>query len=163
MVRMLNYPKRMVREIRDSLTRKVVLGYFLLVLLPSMLLGIQYYTHTRDQLMQQHNYNLQQTLGQSCINADNSLATVSGIFNQLQKYNAFLRFLDGEIEKPVNQLVMYISEFSSMLTYLLGQSNDIAAVKIYVADANILKMGQYLFSADDLPDYRFDTSTLNGY
>lgn len=137
--------------IRQSLVRKIVIGYVALVLIPTLFVGILFFITNRNQLIEDQNKALSRNIQQSCVNAYKNLDRIAELNIYLQQNNNFLRFLDGDYARPVDQLVEYVLEFDTIFNYMRA-TKDVESIRIFVKNTSVLRFGQVMHHISEMEE-----------
>lgn len=139
-------------KIRSKLAWKMLLIYICLILVPSLLLGLNYFKAVQNYLLNTEKDLVQRTLNRYCTDLDAELEKVGKVYLQLLQHNNFMRFLQGEYSSKALQVSAYVADFSKMFAYCALSSRFIDNITVYVKNSKLLEMGGCITHMDKLKD-----------
>jgi|GEM_PF-4435783 len=155
--------KSFLMKFKSKLTWKMLCIYIGMALLPSVIIGANYFRIVRNYLKNEEKDLLQNTLEQYCDDIDANLESAENAYYQIIQNTNFLRFLEGQYASQGAQVSIYISEFDTMFSYSFLSSRFIEDINVYMVNDSLLEMGDYLHKIDELEDYAFDRKINAGY
>lgn len=160
MVNMIHF---FVEKVKTKLAWKILFIYIGVILIPSIILGINYFSTVKAYMVREETDLNQRTLSQYCLDIDANLESAEKVYNQIQQHSNFLRFLLGEYTSNGAQASAYIAEFDTMFLYSFLSSRFIDSITVYMVNDSLLQMGAFLRGIDQLEDPQFDARTTAGY
>ena len=136
----------------SKLLKKVIGGYLLFILLPCIIGTIIYAFTSYQYFIEEKRTIEQQALVQTSEEITASLKNCEEVYNQLQQYNNFLRYLNGYYKNTGSQLKAYFDEFQNMFSYAENYSPYIQSICVYPYNSGLLKMNDYIRDISLLPE-----------
>ena len=112
---MVNMVHFFVEKFKTKLAWKILFIYIGVILIPSIILGINYFSTVKAYMVREETDLNQRTLSQYCLDIDANLESAEKVYNQIQQHSNFLRFLLGEYTSNGAQASAYIAEFDTKI------------------------------------------------
>lgn len=152
----------MPQRSHSHLLQKMLFQYIFLLLLPCVLFSAVYIYTAQSYLVEEYNGLEQQTLSQYCTDIESELESFNHVYTQISQHYNLLRFLNGQIQSTTDQLSIYQQEFSDMFAYSKNYSPYIEDIQVYILRNDLLNLGGYFKSMQDMePEYN-NTDTTYG-
>lgn len=121
-----------------SITRKIVLGYVILVFIPVLAFGYRYYTQIYGNLTQQFVESRQKILEQAYANARTDFARIESVHRVMQ-YNPYLTdYLDGVYESDADSVYALTRYILPLYTQSLFANKEIESIVVYKMKDRVL-------------------------
>ena len=122
-----------------KLSRRILLGYVLMIFLPIMLLSAMFYRNVYLGVKQDYAASRQQLLTDSCTNLEINLTQIERIYESLQYNKSLLEYLSDRYSErdAVYNLLKYIRP---VLSNLALSSPYIESIRVYKSDAEPVAM-----------------------
>lgn len=120
-----------------NITRKITLGYIILILIPVMAFGYHYYTQIHGSLTKQFGESRQKILEQAYANMKMDFTRIQSIHRVLQ-YNSYVTdYLDGVYDTESESVYSFIRYISPLYTQSLFANSEINSLVIYRMKENV--------------------------
>lgn len=129
-----------LKKKRVTLVNRMLAGYLLLVLVPTLMVGVLFTARTRESYERMREQDLYSMLRVSAAGIEHNLSVLQESTSFVQNHSKFTSFLKEGPYEIVSQLTGYLDEFRSMLNYLQYSSSYIKETTILTDQPGILQM-----------------------
>ncbi|MFD2503023.1 sensor histidine kinase [Paenibacillus septentrionalis] len=120
-----------------NITRKITLGYIILIFIPVMAFGYHYYTQIHGSLTKQYAEGRQKILEQAYSNMKMDFTRIESIHRVLQ-YNSYVTdYLDGVYDTELENVYSFIRYIRPLYAQALFANPEIDSLLIYTKGADI--------------------------
>jgi len=114
-----------------SIVKKMVIGYFVIVLVPVISFGIYFYNQVYDNMLQRFAESRQQIIGQAYSNLQVEMANIESIY-QLLQYNAYvIEYLEGAYAGEGDSVYSFLKYIRPLLAYPMLGHAEIQSIRLY--------------------------------
>lgn len=139
------------RRKRITLVQKMLLGYVLLVLIPTIFAGALFMRRSQENYERMREQDLRSALHTSAARIEHNLKFLQESTAFIQNHSSFISFLREGPYGVADQLTNYLREFGVLLNYLRHSSNYLQDVCILTDRPQIVPMsGVVRYSTDCL-------------
>lgn len=165
MKRLFRYCKKSFKNMKFQ--NKLLLTYFMIGIVPVVIIGLFCYTQTRNILIDREQKNMQTNLTQAVTNMDNQVK----IYNNLSDYLAYNQTISQVIgydyKNNLEKYEQYTKVLDPMLSSLKYFHSDLSRITLYIED-NEVKHDTTLDSIDEIKETDWyqtikDTNTKDIY
>lgn len=134
-----------------NITRKITLGYIILILIPVMIFGYYYYAQLHGNITQQFAEGRQKILEQAYANLKMDFTRIQSV-HRVYQYNSYVTdYLDGTYDSELESVYSFIKYISPLYSQSLFGNSQIESLKIYKIKDNVFP----------ITDHFVDYTTLN--
>jgi two-component system sensor histidine kinase YesM len=135
-----------------KLSKKFLIGYFMIVFIPYLIITGAIYVKVTDDMLSQYNYNQKSILEN---NRNNFIVKLSQIesLSSIFRYNTEINhFLSGYENTKENEILSYLS-FRNEFTYASNIYNTVESINIYRANDGYAKFTDYIKPREALKEF----------
>ena len=133
-----------------SIARKMILGYFVLILIPVIALGSYMYLLIYGNLTQQFVESRQKILEQAYANMKGDLNRIASVHRVLQ-YNPYVTdYLDGKYLSDLDSIYAYLRYISPVFTQSLFANPEIDTLMIYKMKEQVLPISEQFLDVSSM-------------
>lgn len=146
--------KRSLEESRTGLLKKIVLGYLIIILLPTVLFTVMLQSQFHNRMINEYAKQKQQFLERAHTNLRLDLTKLESVHDFFQ-YNANLvEYLSGFYTSDAETVYSFIKYIEPLVSFVTVGVPSIADIKFYHYDQgeHILSLGSLIFNAKILDD-----------
>ncbi len=129
-----------LRKKRVTLVNRMLAGYLLLVLVPTLMVWVLFTARTRESYERMREQDLYSMLRVSAAGIEHNLSMLQENTSFVQNHSKFTSFLKEGPYEVIPQLTGYLEEFRSLLNYICFSSSYIKETTILTDQPEILQM-----------------------
>lgn len=135
----------------SSISTKLYIGYFIIVLIPTVSITYAFYQENYTSLLQNHLANEQSALEATAQNLTIRMNQVMSLVMPLEKNSALISYLDGTHTSVSDSLYDYIREINPLFDSF-SHKNDFSRFSVYIFRDYVLVIQKYFLPFDTLQD-----------
>jgi len=141
-----------------TITRKITLGYIILILIPVLAFGYHYYTQIHGSLTKQFAESRQKILEQAYANMKMDFTRIQSVHRVLQ-YNSYITdYLDGVYDSEAESVYSFIRYISPLYSQSLFANSEINSMVIYKLKDDVFSITEH-FIDSSLLDPQIEEAT----
>jgi len=114
-----------------SIVKKMIIGYFVIVVIPVLSFGIYFYQYVYDSMLQQFAASRQQIVRQALTNLQVEMASIQSVY-QLLQYNSYVvEYLEKAEESKGNSVYTFIKHIQPLLAYPMHGYREMKTIRLY--------------------------------
>lgn len=131
---------------KQSLLRKMITGYVIVILIPTLSVGWIFYQQMYRNIKNSYAMNQQEVAAQVAANVDVKLAQVQSLYFLLQFNRELIEFLSGDIRSEKEQLNHFIRHIRPLLSYAALGNSIVNSITVYKEDDSLLSFRPEIIS-----------------
>lgn len=147
--------KTNIRDVRTSLLKKIILGYVLIILLPTILFTSMLQNQLNNRMINEYAKQKQQFLERAHTNLKLDLTKVESVQDFFQ-YNANLvEYLSGYYTSDAEAVYSFVKYIEPLVSFVTVGVPSVDSVKFYHYNQgeHILSLGSVIFNVQTLDDF----------
>lgn len=147
--------KHSLEEIRTGLLKKIILGYVIIILLPTVLFTVMLQSQFHYRMINEYAKQKQQFLERAHTNLRLDLTKLESVYDFFQ-YNANLvEYLSGFYTTDAENVYSFVKYIEPLVSFVTVGVPSISDIKFYHYDQgeHILSLGSLIFNAKILDDF----------
>ncbi|SFT21763.1 sensor histidine kinase [Paenibacillus sp. BC26] len=137
-----------LRKLRIGIVKKMIIGYVVIILLPTICIGLLYYKQIHNNALKDFANNREyfiQQFGSSLTMNMNQIEMIHDIF---QTNKVLSGLLSGKYKTESEQVNVYLKELVPLFSFYKSNSFYIDQIRIYKSDPNVRNMGTSIVDSD---------------
>lgn len=134
---------------RKTLVKRMLAGYFCLVLLPMLVMGSWFILRIHDTYARMRMQDIKSWAQSGAASVGNNLAMLSEHAAFAQNYGGIVDFLEDGPYGTAEQLELWFSDIQRLYSYLRYANSYVNKVVIYTTNDKILNLGDFLIYLPD--------------
>lgn len=152
----MNTPKQAMTKLYHlfmdlKLSHKLLLGYIIIILLPTTVLEYSLYNQNYDSVLKQYIQNEKSALDIAQKNLNIQLNKIQESADFLSSNSTLNSYLNGVYDSQSEELYYYIKDIQPLLSYLLKSDSSIQNILFYGTKPYYLNWGNHLISSETSP------------
>jgi len=134
-----------------SIIKKMIIGYFVIVVIPVLSFGIYFYQYVYDSMLQQFAASRQQIVRQALTNLQVEMASIQSVY-QLMQYNSYVvEYLDKTEESEGNSVYTFIKHIQPLLAYPMHGYREMKTIRLYNYKPEVFGIPDKIIDISELP------------
>ncbi len=149
---------------KSGLLKKVIAGYILIIVIPSILLGLFIYDRFYSNMIGEYIKQKQQILNEYYSSMENDLTKIQGVSSLFQYNTNVIDYLDGKHTSDLDEVYTYSKFIRPIFNYAFSSMPSIQDIKIYKSNGNVLSVPSEIVNIVTMEDAKVinDISSSNG-
>ena len=145
--------QRMIGRFFDvRIGKKMLIGYALVIVLPSALFISSYTWQMQNQLYADYRLNAQRSLQQSHTAFKEKLKLAEGYSSLFQNSKAVMDYLVGGFQTESEEIYAYLEEISPLISYIYAVNRDVKDISVFTYHRPLVPLRQKIIFVDESPE-----------
>ncbi len=154
--------KKSSNPFKSGLLKKVIAGYILIIVIPSILLGMFIYDRFYSNMIGEYIKQKQQILNEYYTSMENDLSKIQGVYNLFQYNTNVVDYLDGKYISDLDGVYTYSKFIRPIFNYVFSSMPIIQDMKIYKSNGNVLSVPSEIVNIVTLEDAKIINDISSG-
>ncbi|WP_165822621.1 sensor histidine kinase [Paenibacillus montanisoli] len=153
-----------LRRFSIGIVKKMILGYIVIILLPTICIGMLYYRQIHNNALQDFANNREYFIKQFGTALTMNMSQIEMIHDIFQTNKVLSGLLAGKYRAESEQVYVYLRDLVPLFSFYKSNSFYIDQIRIFKTDPKVLSMGTSIVEPDDsIPDEAVRLNVGEGY
>ncbi|REE86544.1 two-component system sensor histidine kinase YesM [Paenibacillus taihuensis] len=131
----------MFRKFRIGLAQKMIIGYIVIILLPTLLIGSFYYKQMHNNAVKDYATNREYLIQQVGSTFLMNLSQIEMIHDMFQTNRTLSGLLSGKYTTASDQVYVYLKDLVPLFAFYKNSSTYIDRIRVYKLNPDVLNLG----------------------
>ncbi len=153
-----------LRKFRIGIVQKMIIGYIVIILLPTICIGMLYYRQIHNNALKDFANNREYFIQQFGSALTMNMSQIEMIHDIFQTNKVLSGLLAGKYRAESEQVYVYLRDLVPLFSFYKSNSFYIDQIRIYKTDPKVLSMGTSIIEPDDsIPAEAIKLNVGEGY